>query len=70
MPQHAYWSGHIRLSLVTFPIRLYAATSTSEKISLHKYDRESGQRIHYQNVNEDGEAVEFDKPLFKVDTSG
>lgn len=58
MPQHAYWSGHIRLSLVTFPIRLYAATSSSEKISLHKYDRESGQRIHYQNVNEEGETVE------------
>ena len=58
MPQHAYWIGHIRLSLVTFPIRIYPATSPIEKIRLHKYDRESGQRIHYQNVNEDGEVVE------------
>ena len=58
MPQHAYWTGHIRLSLVTFPIRLYPATSPSEKIPLHKYDKDTGQRIHYQNVNEDGEVVE------------
>lgn len=58
MPQHAYWTGHIRLSLVTFPVRLYPAVSASEKIRLHKYDRETGQRIHYQNINEDGEVVD------------
>jgi DNA end-binding protein Ku len=58
MPQHAYWTGHIRLSLVTFPVRLYPATASGEKIRLHKYDRDTGQRIHYQNVNEDGEVVE------------
>lgn len=60
MPQHAYWTGHVRLSLVTFPIRLYPATSPGEKIRLHKYDKETGQRIHYQNVNEDGEVVDAD----------
>ncbi len=60
MPQHAYWKGHIRLSLVTFPIRLYPAVTDSEKIRLHKYDKDSGQRIHYQNVNEEGEIVDAD----------
>lgn len=60
MPQHAYWKGHIRLSLVTFPVRLYPAVTASEKISLHKYDKESGQRIRYQNVNEDGDVVDTD----------
>ena len=60
MPQHAYWKGHIRLSLVTFPVRLYPAVSESEKVRLHKYDKDTGQRIHYQNVNEDGEVVEAD----------
>lgn len=58
MSEHAFWSGHIRLSLVTFPIRLFPATSSREKIVLHKYDRDSGQRIHYQNVNEDRELVD------------
>lgn len=60
MPQHAYWKGHIRLSLVTFPVRLYPAVTESEKIRLHKYDKDTGQRIHYQNVNEDGDIVETD----------
>lgn len=60
MPQHAYWTGHIRLSLVTFPVRLYPAVSESEKIHLHKYDKETGQRIKYQNVNQEGEVVDAD----------
>jgi len=60
MPAHAYWTGHIRLSLVTFPVRLYPAVSESEKVRLHKYDKDTGQRIHYQNVNEEGEVVEAD----------
>ena len=58
MAPHAYWTGHIRLSLVTFPVRLYPAVTEAEKIQLHKYDRETGERIHYQNVNESGEVVE------------
>lgn len=60
MAQHAYWTGHIRLSLVTFPIRLYTAVTATEKISLHKYDKQTEQRIHYQNVNEDGDVVDTD----------
>lgn len=58
MAQHAYWKGHIRLSLVSFPVRLYPSVTSSEKISLHKYDKESGTRIHYEDVNEAGERVE------------
>lgn len=58
MVQHAYWTGHIRLSLVSFPVRIYNAVTEAEKIRLHKYDRESGERIRYQNVNQEGEIVE------------
>ncbi|PSJ15968.1 non-homologous end joining protein Ku [Nitrosomonas supralitoralis] len=60
MPHRPYWKGHIRLSLVTFPVRLYPAVTQSEKVRLHKYDKDTGQRIHYQNVNEDGDVVEAD----------
>ena len=60
MPQHAYWKGHVRLSLVTFPVRLYPAVTESEKVRLHKYDKKTGQRIHYQNVNEAGDVVDPD----------
>jgi len=58
MAQHAYWTGHIRLSLVTFPVRLYTAVTGTEKISLHKYDKHTEQRIRYQNVNQDGDVVD------------
>jgi DNA end-binding protein Ku len=58
MAQHAYWTGHIRLSLVTFPVRLYNAVTETQKVRLHKYDRRTGQRIHYQNLNEEGDPVE------------
>ncbi|MGV8712744.1 MAG: non-homologous end joining protein Ku [Nitrosomonas sp.] len=58
MTERAFWSGHMRLSLVTFPIRLFPATSARDKIVLHKYDRDSGQRIRYQNVDEKGEPVD------------
>jgi DNA end-binding protein Ku len=59
MAQRAYWNGHIRLSLVTFPVRLHAAVTDTEKIRLHKIERSTGRRIHYQNAT-DGHAVEPD----------
>ena len=51
MAARAYWNGHIRLSLVTFPVRLYAAVSSSSEIQLHQYNRETGERIRYQKVS-------------------
>lgn len=54
MAPRAYWTGHIRLSLVTFPVRLYAAVSQTEKVSLHKIKRDTGERIRYQDVTESG----------------
>ncbi len=57
MAPRAYWKGHIRLSLVSFPVRLYAAVTQSETISLHQYDKETGDRIHYQKVNDEGDEV-------------
>ncbi|NDW06890.1 non-homologous end joining protein Ku [Jiella pacifica] len=57
----AYWTGHIRLSLVSFPVRLFAATSPARTIQLHQYDKNTGQRIRYQKVSEkDEDPVESD----------
>jgi DNA end-binding protein Ku len=58
MAQRAYWNGYIRLSLVTFPVRLHAAVTDTEKIKLHKIERNTGRRIHYKNATEDRETVE------------
>lgn len=57
MAPRAYWKGHVRLSLVSFPVMLHAATSPSDKISLHQYDKDSGSRIRYQKTDERGNKV-------------
>ena len=49
-PPRAYWSGHIRLSLVSFPVRLYPATTSGKEIQFHQIDKKSGERIRYQTV--------------------
>lgn len=45
-----YWSGQIRLSLVSLPVNIYAALSRSKQIPLHEIYRKTGERIHHQNV--------------------
>jgi DNA end-binding protein Ku len=54
----SFWKGHLRLALVTIPIRLVSATSSEDKIALHQVDRKSKQRIRYQKVaGESGKVV-------------
>lgn len=46
----AYWSGHLRLSLVSIPVKLYSATKTASRIQLHQIHEPSGKRIRYEKV--------------------
>src|ERR1700761_7519699 len=55
---HPYWSGQIRISLVSFPVTLSSATKRSSQVPLHELDRKSGERIHHRNVTESGDEVE------------
>ena len=50
MAPRAFWTGNLRLSLVTIPIRLYPATSSERKIELHQIHEPTGKRIRYQKV--------------------
>jgi DNA end-binding protein Ku len=50
MAVRAYWSGNIRLSLVSIPIQVVAATKTGAKIAFHQVHKPSGARIRYQKV--------------------
>jgi DNA end-binding protein Ku len=50
-----YWSGQISISLVSFAVEIYPATTSSRGFQFHQIDRATGQRIHYQNVVADGE---------------
>jgi DNA end-binding protein Ku len=53
-----YWSGQLKLSLVSFGIQLYPAMDTRSGVAFHQIDRESGQRIHHLNVVDHDEAVD------------
>jgi DNA end-binding protein Ku len=53
-----YWRGHLRLSLVVVPVRLYAAVSEREKVSFHKIYQPTGERVHYENVTKSEGAVD------------
>ena len=44
------WSGNLRLSLVTVPIRIYPATRTGAQINFHQVHEPSGKRIRYEKV--------------------
>ena len=50
MAPRAFWTGHIRLSLVNIPVRLYPATSSERSIAFHQIHEPSGKRIRYQKV--------------------
>jgi DNA end-binding protein Ku len=53
-----YWKGYLKLSLVSCPIALTPATSSSEKVSFRQVNKETGHRIRYMKVDaETGEEV-------------
>jgi DNA end-binding protein Ku len=61
MPPRATWKGFLRISLVTCPILLYPATSSSERVTFNRINRKTGQRVRQLNVDgKTGEKVEAD----------
>ena len=56
------WKGYLKLSLVSCPVALYPASSSSEKISFHMLNGETGNRLKQQYVDaETGDIVERDE---------
>jgi DNA end-binding protein Ku len=53
-----YWTGQISLSLVSFAVEVYPASTSARPFQFHQIDRATGQRIHYQNVAADGDEQE------------
>jgi DNA end-binding protein Ku len=45
-----YWTGFLKLSLVTIAVRLYSAITEKERIHFHRVHEPSGERVRYQNV--------------------
>lgn len=50
MAARAYWSGQIRLALVSIPVEIFAATKTGAKVSFNQIHQPSGKRIAYEKV--------------------
>jgi DNA end-binding protein Ku len=51
MAPRAYWKGYLKLSLVSCPIALYPASSSSERISFNRINRKTGNRLKQQMVD-------------------
>lgn len=50
-----FWSGQLRISLVSFGIQLFPATEAKSEIRFHQLNRKTGERIRHQKVSgEDG----------------
>jgi DNA end-binding protein Ku len=62
MAVRAYWKGSLKLSLVSCPVLLYPASTSSDKTRFHMINKETGNRLKQQMVDaETGEIVENDQ---------
>src|ERR1700674_3658918 len=53
------WKGYLKLSLVSCPILLYSAASSSERVAFRQVNRKTGNRLKQQLVDaETGEVVD------------
>jgi len=52
------WQGHLKLSLVTCPVALYTATSSSDRVSFHLINPETNNRIRMVPTDPDAGPVE------------
>src|SRR5204863_4008820 len=48
-----YWKGYLKLALVSCPIALYTACSTSERITFRQINKVTGNRLRQQLIDEE-----------------
>src|SRR4029450_7156349 len=62
MAPRAYWKGTLKLSLVSCPVLLYPASTTTEKTRFHMINKETGNRLKQQMIDSGtGDCVEGDQ---------
>jgi DNA end-binding protein Ku len=74
MAPRAFWKGYLKLSLVACPIGINPATSSSERVSFRQINKQTGNRLRQQLVDEvtrepvdaadKGRGYEIDKGVF------
>jgi DNA end-binding protein Ku len=52
MAPRPYWKGYLKLSLVACPVAVYTATSTTERVSFRQINKETGNRLRQQLVDD------------------
>ena len=58
-PARPFWKGYLKLSLVSCPIALFPASSSSERVSFRQINKKTGHRLKQQLVDSvTGELVE------------
>lgn len=60
MATRPYWSGQIRLSLVSVPVNVYAALNSARTLPMHEMYRKTGERVRHQLVANDKEITRED----------
>lgn len=53
-----FWSGQLKISLVSFGVQLYPAVDAQSGVSFHQIDRATGQRVRHMKVVNEDEPVE------------
>ena len=58
-PARPYWKGYLKLSLVSCPVAVYTATSSTERVAFRQINKKTGNRLKQQLVDEEtGEVVQ------------
>ena len=50
MAARPYWSGQLKLALVTIPVQVFSATKSGGRISFHQVHEPSRKRVRYEKV--------------------
>ncbi|WP_410218304.1 Ku protein [Paracoccus sp. (in: a-proteobacteria)] len=70
MAPRANWKGFLQIGEVSCPVSLYTAASTSDRVSFHTLNRETGHRVRRQYVDSGtGQPVERDDQVKGYETA-
>lgn len=70
MAARAIWKGHLSVGELSCAVALYAAATTSERISFHMVNRKTGNRVRREYVDEQtGKPVDRDDQVKGYETS-
>lgn len=71
MAPRAIWKGHLKIAELTCPVALYAAASTSERVTFHTLNRATGHQVRREYIDgETGAPVEKEDQVRGYETGG